>query len=159
MDWNSARRDYLAGGMSYRQLSEKYGMSQSAIWKRATKEGWKEAREQAANKSTKKVADSIANERAKADALVFHTAVELLEAVRSSVAALTQSEPLFPRSAKEFAEAVRSCQQALDAKPTEMDIEEQKARIEKLRRDTARDAERNAPIEVILQGGVAEYGE
>ena len=157
MDWKKARREYLAGGVSYKYLADKYGVSESYIAKISKKENWRSLRAERVEKECRKVADSIATERAAADSLVFHTAVQLLEAIQGSVTALTQDGALFPRSAKEFSDAVRSLQQVLDSKPTELDIEEQKARIEKLRHDYL-EKNKGGSVEVILGGGLEEYG-
>ncbi len=39
-DWEALQKEYIAGGISYRQLGEKYGLSASVIGRRAKEEGW-----------------------------------------------------------------------------------------------------------------------
>ncbi|MFT8723084.1 MAG: hypothetical protein ABF443_00155 [Acetobacter malorum] len=40
IDWAAVETDFRAGRQSNRQLSEKYSVSESAIRKRASAEGW-----------------------------------------------------------------------------------------------------------------------
>ena len=159
MDWKKIRREYLAGGVSYRQLAAKYGISETTIGRRSRKEGWVDKRGQTERKVASKVADAIADKRAAADTAVFDSAVDLIEAIKNGVAAVCAEGALMSRNAKEYAEALRNLQQVLDAKPTELDVEEQKARIAKLRHDVERESMSAAPIEIIVQGGDDGYGD
>ena len=65
VDWLTIRNDYINGGGSYRELSEKYGVSNSAVEKRASAEGWKKAKNEQSGKIAeamqKKTAEKIAN--------------------------------------------------------------------------------------------------
>lgn len=45
-DWLTIRNDYVNGGGSYRQLSEKYGVPFSTLSDRATKGKWKQAKDE-----------------------------------------------------------------------------------------------------------------
>lgn len=50
VDWLTIRNDYINGLGNYRELSEKYGVSQSTIRKRAAGGKWSEAKEEQRNK-------------------------------------------------------------------------------------------------------------
>lgn len=50
-DWRKIQTDYMRGGMSLRQIALKYGASQSAVFRRASKENWVEKRQQQASKA------------------------------------------------------------------------------------------------------------
>ena len=66
-----------------------------------------------------------------------------------------------PNAAMQFASAIRSIKAVLD-RPSEMDLEEQRARIEKLRQETARasGSEKNEPVQVVFSGeDVEEWSE
>lgn len=39
-DWEAIRADYVANGLSYRELGKKYGVSHATVARRAGKEGW-----------------------------------------------------------------------------------------------------------------------
>lgn len=49
-DWLTIRNDYINGFGNYRELSEKYNVSQSTIRKKAAAEKWSEARDEQRNK-------------------------------------------------------------------------------------------------------------
>lgn len=65
-DWLTIRNDYINGGGSYRQLSEKYGVSLRTIAKHAKDEEWQERKAENLNrvamavqqKTTEKIAES-----------------------------------------------------------------------------------------------------
>ena len=50
VDWLKIKTDYISGLGNYRELSEKYGVSQSTIRKRAAAEKWSDAKETQRNK-------------------------------------------------------------------------------------------------------------
>lgn len=39
-DWEAIRADYVANGLSYRELGKKYGISHASVGRRAKAEGW-----------------------------------------------------------------------------------------------------------------------
>ena len=39
-DWEAIRADYVANGLSYRELGKKYGVSHATVARRAGREGW-----------------------------------------------------------------------------------------------------------------------
>ena len=65
-DWLTIRNDYVNGGGSYRQLSEKYNVPFSTLRDKATKGKWKKAKDEHWNnvvketeqKTTEKIAES-----------------------------------------------------------------------------------------------------
>jgi transcriptional regulator with XRE-family HTH domain len=67
-DWNAIRAEYISGGISQRQLAEKYGVSETTLMKRASKERWNDKRKQADSKSVEiaqqKTANAIADNAA-----------------------------------------------------------------------------------------------
>ena len=64
VDWNPIRTEYITTKCSYRQLSEKYGVSIGNISKTSVREHWKEKREQFTKKTFKKAEEKAANQEA-----------------------------------------------------------------------------------------------
>lgn len=64
VDWNPIRTEYITTKCSYRQLSEKYGVSIGNISKTSVREHWKERREQFTKKTFKKAEEKAANQEA-----------------------------------------------------------------------------------------------
>ena len=56
-DWESARADYIAGGVTLAELSEKYGIPKGSIGVRCTNEGWRYMR--SALDPAEKIADAV----------------------------------------------------------------------------------------------------
>lgn len=50
VNWNAIRAEYIGGATSYRQLSQKYGVSKDAVARRAKAENWQSAAEEARDK-------------------------------------------------------------------------------------------------------------
>ena len=69
VDWEAVKTEYVTKKVSYRQLSEKYGVAIGNISKQAIREHWREQREQFVHKAFKKAeeiaADNEANRLAK----------------------------------------------------------------------------------------------
>ena len=83
MDWERARADYVTGKETYAQIAERYGVTKSAVGKRATGEGWARQR----SKWRKGVADKVI---AKKGTRAVERLSDLVEAVDNMMAALKQ---------------------------------------------------------------------
>ena len=66
VDWAKIKTEYISGNVSCRMLAEKYGISPNVVSKKATKDGWKNARRKCEEKTAEKLIAHSA--RAKADA-------------------------------------------------------------------------------------------
>ena len=72
VDWLRIKTEYINGGISYRKIAEKYGVSFAVLKDKAVKERWAEAREQHANnirtateqKTVDKISDALSEEAA-----------------------------------------------------------------------------------------------
>lgn len=64
VDWNTLKAEYIAGGVSYRELAEKHGVSESTLRKRAAKEHWSELRNKAGTATEQKIVDKTAEDSA-----------------------------------------------------------------------------------------------
>ena len=73
VDWLRIRSDYINGGGSYRALAEKYGVSFSALEKRARSESWRERRmkqcDKVETKLRQKTAEKISDAESEAAAI------------------------------------------------------------------------------------------
>ena len=158
MDWDAIRNEYIMTQISQRDLAAKWGVSYRTLSKRSINEGWVDLRCQACKDRVAKSVEKIAEQQADVDSQVHDAALELLTAFRSSVAAA--AETIMPPSMlKDYASALSSIQKTLRFGQTELDIQEQKARIEKLRREALEDDSSDSEITVILEGGLDEYAE
>lgn len=140
VDWMKLRAEYLKGGTSYRQLSAKYNVPLKTLARRAKAEEWNEHRLQVDNSVATEVnsiiESGIAAGAAKCDLTVYDVAAELLEITRASMRTASSNEAVPPGELSMYASTLRSIKIAMQ-RPSELDIDEQKARIEKLRREAS----------------------
>lgn len=88
MDWKKLKKEYIAGGTSYRKLADKYGVSFSTLRKTAAKENWRELRDKARAKSDIKIVEAISDNDARKVLSVIDAADTLLSKLIDTVEAL-----------------------------------------------------------------------
>ena len=64
-DWRKIRIEYVKGKTTYKALAEKYQVSESTIRKRASKEGWRNKRNNLDTKVEQKVLERVCDARAR----------------------------------------------------------------------------------------------
>ena len=64
MDWKRIKAEYIAGGTSYRKLAKKYNVSFTTLTRTAQRENWVELRQQAEDKTTTKILESVSEDSA-----------------------------------------------------------------------------------------------
>lgn len=131
MDWNELKAEYIAGGTSYRKLAEKYSVSFNTIQGVAKRENWVQLRNQAQDKSTTKMVNTIANDISKNAVKINDVADKLLGKI---VDLLDASEFVDSQVIKQCTSALKDIKDIKGVK-TELDLKEQEARIDKLRKD------------------------
>lgn len=143
-DWKKIKKEYIAGGISHRQLSEKHGVSYSTLKKVAAREHWTDMRNQAEAKENAKVVEAVSSKNA-----LFEDAVEL--ALMAACDYLNRSSGrMRAADIKDMTSALKNLRD-LKGIRHEADAEEQRARIEALRARTAM----NKPVDdEDEQGGV-----
>lgn len=65
IDWDAIRAEYIAGGVSQRDLAAEHGVSAGAVRDRCKSEGWVAQRREAAAKTAQKMTESITNAKIK----------------------------------------------------------------------------------------------
>ena len=158
VDWTKLKKEYIKGGISLRQLANKYGLKECTVLNRCTKEKWNEKRKQAAYKTETKTIEKIAEKNSEIDVSVFDAALKLLKAYADSVEAFSAGGTLPPAMLKDYASALKSIQSVLE-KPTDLDIKEQEARIAKLRKDAEKDDNAPNEISITIQGWDESWAE
>lgn len=131
MDWNKLKAEYIAGGTSYRKLADKYGIPFSNLKNTAVKEGWVKLREQAKNKADSKMVNSVAKDISKNAVKINDVADKLLDKI---VLLLDEFEGLDSQSIKQLTSSLKDIKEIKGVK-SEIDLKEQNARIDKLRKD------------------------
>lgn len=145
MDWKKIKAEYIAGGTSYRKLAAKYGVSFSTLRGIAIREKWTELREQASNKSVTKLVESIGEQNGTYKVSINEVADKLLEKI---IGLLDVVEIVDSQAIKQCTSALKDIKDIKGLK-SELDIREQEARIDKLRKD-AMDDNTDTEVEVTM---------
>lgn len=153
MDWNKLKAEYIAGGTSYRKLAEKYGVSFNNLKNVAVKEGWAKLKEQAENKATTKMVNAISNDIAKKSTKINDVADKLLDKISEM---LDEFEGLDTQSIKHLTSSLKDIRDIKGIK-SEIDLREQEARIDKLRKDIEADkVDEEKPCGVLMMPPIME---
>lgn len=149
MDWNKLKAEYIAGGTSYRKLAEKYkdeGVTFDKLKNIAVKQGWAELRQQAKDKAATKMVDEVAKDIAKNSIKINDVTDKLLDRI---LKLLESNAELGSQSIKNLTSSLKDIKNIKDIK-SDIDIEEQQARIDKLRKDIESEQTEDRPYGVLL---------
>ena len=151
MDWKKIKAEYIAGGTSYRKLASKYGVSFSTLRDTAIREKWTDLREQARNKSVTKLVESIGEQNGTYKVSINEVADKLLEKISD----MLTFDGMGAQGIKQLTSALKDIKEVKGLK-SEIDLREQEARIDKLRKDAM---EENQDNEIVVSVGaeVDEY--
>lgn len=152
MDWNKIKAEYIAGGTSYRKLADKYNIPFSNLKNLAVKEGWVNLREQAKNKADSKMVNSVANDISKNAIKINDVADKLLDKI---VTLLDEFDGIDSQSIKQLTSSLKDIKDIKGIK-SDIDLREQEARIDKLRKD-AMEEQTDKELEVVMDREVDEY--
>lgn len=152
MDWNKLKAEYIAGGTSYRRLAKKHKVSFNTLQEVARREKWVDLKKQAEDKSTTRMVNAISKDTAKNAIKINNVADKLLDKISMM---LDESEGLSSQEIKHFTSALKDIKDIKGVK-SEIDLKEQEARIDKLRKD-AESEQSDSSIEVTMGVEVDKY--
>lgn len=147
-DWSAIEKDYRESGLNYAELAEKYGVSISTLKKAAARLKWgsnkKAVRKLSKMEPAKKElfemepemelgAISAESEKERLDRLIAGMADRIEQAIFRTA----QDEKADLNSIKILVSALKDLRDLQGLNKSELDLEEQRARIEKLRAETA----------------------
>lgn len=90
VNWDAIRADYLSGEYSVQELAQKYGASESTIYKKASKDGWKKMLDKIRQKADEKYIARAARIRAKELEVISGAAVKMAELLAKTVGELDE---------------------------------------------------------------------
>ena len=152
-DWKKIETEYITTDTSYRKLADKYGIDQATISRKAKKEDWVSKRQHHISETQAKVLAADTEEKVDRAVRLMTVADKLLEKVEQWV---EMGEPISATSIKNLSDAIKNIKEVQMIR-TEEDVEEQKARIAKLRKEAESEDTTKEPIRVIIDSGVDEY--
>ena len=152
VDWKVIKSEYIAGGIGYKKLADKYGVSFGTLSKIAMRENWTDLRKKAGEKADMDLANSIGRKNAKKSAKIDDLADRLLD----KIGALMDALIIEGKDVKAIASALKDIKEIKGIKD-KLDVKEQKARIRKLERDAEADDKTDNSVNVVMDDGLDEY--
>lgn len=153
-DWQAIKTEYITTDTSYRKLARKYGVNQTNIAKRASKEKWVEERNKNASKTLSKTLNAIGEKQAERTAKLIGVSDLLLDKVKSLLEA--DEELLVDTSIMRDVSVILKNLKDIQMIKSEADLREQEARIEKLRREAEPDGGKEPP-KLVVEGLPEEF--
>lgn len=152
--WKRIKAEYAAGGISLRELSDKYGVSFSTIQKRSMEEKWGNLRKKSRRRAEEKLVDSLAEKEAKRAIDIVDVADKLL----GKISELLEEGVYNTQNIKNLTSALKDLKEIKGFK-SEADMREQEARIAKLRREAEKEDNTETEFKVTLVGELEKYSE
>lgn len=143
-DWAKIKAEYISGS-SLRQLSEKYGVPKGTLSKKCWREKWEDARKRKGIKAESKIVDACATKEAKKACKELDAAAMLLDKLIEAITGIQPEELDSLYTAASVLQKIKDAKKGL----TDLDLQEQEARIAKLRREAERD-EAEKSIEIVV---------
>ena len=153
-DWQSIKTEYITTDTSYRKLAQKYGVDSAVIGRRAKNEEWVKLRQQHIDKTQTKTLNAISRKQADRAANLIAVSDLLLGKVKSLLEA--DEELLVDTTVMRDISVVLKNLKDIQMIKSDIDLREQEARIEKLRKDVEAD-DKKPVIEITLGGGLEDY--
>ena len=148
VDWKKIKAEYIAGGIGYKKLADKYGVSFSTLSHLAKREKWTDLKQKACEKADMDLANSIGKKNAKKSAKIDSLVDRLLDIVGERLEALV----IEGKDVKSIASALKDLRELKGIKD-KLDLKEQKARIRKLEKEANETEDRSKEVVIKIEGG------
>ena len=145
-DWNEIKTEYISTEIGYRDLAKKHGVSFSTLQRRARKGNWAGLRRQVCDDTVTAVTTAVINSNVDRALRVQNVAEQLLDKIELTIDNIDGRKSA--RSVKDVADALKNVKDIMNIK-SEADMQEQEARIAKLRRDADTGEGKDAKLEIV----------
>ena len=181
VQWEKLKTEYISGDSSYRELSEKYGIPYSTLKIHARCDRWvedrKSYRKERLQKSLNRIVDQQAEDLARVDQAADQLLGKLEQAIREldlivihhkesgsredgkwekTYEETTPGGPVDRQGLRLLVACLKELKQVKDIQ-TELERQEQEARIEKLRREASQ--EEDGPVTVLLDRDLERFSQ
>lgn len=147
-DYRKIKKEYIKGGVTLRALAEKYKVSESTLRKISAEEEWTGMKKEVRTKTRKNLIKKAAKEETKRIDMFLAIADKLLQIIKDG---LDDGSILYSGRLRDITGALKDLKEIKEIRPS-LDIEEQLARIEKLKKD-AKDGEvKDTTVTVRFEG-------
>jgi hypothetical protein len=154
-DWKKIEAEYITTETSYRKLAQKYGLNQATIAQKAKAEDWVGKRKQQASTAQALILEKDITKKVDRATRLKTVADKLLDKVEVLV---ERNDELSATAIKNLSDAIKNIKEAQMIR-TQEDIEEQKARIAKLQKETEKQDNEKSSITITLEGSLSDYAQ
>ena len=148
INWNAIRTDYITSNLSYRDLEAKYGVCYRQIAKKGKAEGWRSQRSQHNHNVVTKILDDDAEQKVSSFERLESVADKVLDKVEAYIDACSPTA-IDTQSLKHISGVLRDIK---EVKRNRKDLEEQDARIAKLRKEAEKE-DVSKDVTITIEGG------
>ena len=152
--WQDIKKEYITTKISYRGLEKKYGINYKVIADKGKAEGWKELRSQHSHNTLTRILESDIEQKVSSATRLETVADKVLDIIEAHIAALDPIE-VDTQSLKHISCVLKDIK---EVKKNRKDLEEQDARIAKLRREAESDEIKDTKVIVQFESDVDAYG-
>ena len=154
-DWQAIKTEYITTDTSYRKLAEKYGVSRVQIGNVGKEENWVELRRQHLDRTVTKTVAAVETAKANTAKKIQNVADKLLKKIEAMV---DDGKPLDTKSIRALTAAVKDLKEIQSVK-SELDEQEQRARIANLQKQAQKEDPQTDSIEVVFLAGEEAWNE
>lgn len=157
VDWTTLKAEYITTDISYRGLSEKYGVQLKTIGDRASREKWVQLRQQHREAATTKKIAAETKRQVDRYTRMLSLTDKLLDRIEASIELIDGEGVTLDKSGiRALAGAIKDIKEIQGLK-SELDTREQKARISKMEREAEReDTQQEIVVRIAGDDGYAE---
>ena len=157
IDWEKLKAEYVAGDTSYRKLCAKYNVGFTTLKEKARKEQWTQLRERCDTKTDTEIVEIVSKERAKDFVRLMDVTDKLLALVEKAINAASESEEEIDKSFfKQLSGTLKDIKD-IKSNKSELDIEEQRAKIDLLKKQAEVGTKTDPTVVVKFEDGVSEW--
>ena len=150
-DWQAIKTEYITTDTSYRKLAEKYGVSRVQIGNVGKDEGWVELRRQHLDRTVSKTVAAVESAQVNRAKKMQTVADKLL----NKIEAIVDRPGMMPKDIRSLVAAVKDLKEIQGVK-SELDEQEQRARIANLNKQANPDKQDDAP-KLVVEGLPEEF--
>ena len=147
--WQDIKKEYITTKISYRGLEKKYGINYRVIADKGKAEGWKELRSQHSHNTLTKILESDIEQKVSSATRLETVADKVLDIIEAHIAALDPIE-VDTQSLKHISGVLKDIK---EVKRNGKDLEEQDARIAKLRKEAEKEDDQSKDVTITIEGG------
>jgi tRNA-dihydrouridine synthase len=156
-DWKAIETEYITTSTSYRKLADKYGIDQATISRKAKKEDWVSKRQHHLSKMQAKVLTADIKQKVSRAEKLQNVTDKLLSKVEAVIDS-GEFTAMDTQGMKHLSGILKDIKEIQMLK-SQKDLEEQDARIAKLRKEAEKDDKEKSSITITLEGGLSDYAQ